>query len=147
MDPTDPTCDGQIVGKGPRVAARERHSTHPGTLQPPNYHAAMHPAFVPGGAPTFDVGLTWRNGTDPWRTPAQVHNLDDHTVVIGPSLHSSREGRWSCCFSCVPFHTNDEGKVGGTTHEEARMPHARHAREEIDSDDYRQRGGESKGLR
>ena len=50
-----------------------------------------HPiAFHAGGAP-IDLEVTWNNGTDPEEPPAQVHHLEEHTVVIRQSLRTSAE--------------------------------------------------------
>jgi len=72
---------------------RVANSTHPVTPAS-SYRAAMNRlvAFTSGGAPTLDLELTWRNGTDPGEPPAQVHNLDEHTVVVRQSLRTSPEG-------------------------------------------------------
>jgi glyoxylase-like metal-dependent hydrolase (beta-lactamase superfamily II) len=51
-----------------------------------------HPiAFPPGGAAPLDLEVTWNNGTDPEEPPAQVHYLEEHTVVIRQSLRTSAE--------------------------------------------------------
>jgi hydroxyacylglutathione hydrolase len=48
-------------------------------------------AFAPGLALPLDLEVTWNDGSDPQEPPAQVHHLDDHSVVIRQSLRTSAE--------------------------------------------------------
>jgi len=48
--------------------------------------------FTPGGAGALDFDVVWNDGTDQNEPPAQVHHLDEHTVVIRQSLRTSTEG-------------------------------------------------------
>jgi glyoxylase-like metal-dependent hydrolase (beta-lactamase superfamily II) len=48
-------------------------------------------AFAPGDGSRLDLEVTWNDGTDPQERPAQVHHLNDHTVVIRQSLRTSAE--------------------------------------------------------
>jgi glyoxylase-like metal-dependent hydrolase (beta-lactamase superfamily II) len=48
-------------------------------------------AFAAGTASPLDLEVTWNDGTDLEEPPAQVHHLDDHSVVIRQSLRTSAE--------------------------------------------------------
>lgn len=48
-------------------------------------------AFAPGTAPPLDLEVIWNDGTDPQEPPAQVHHLNDNSVVIRQSLRTSAE--------------------------------------------------------
>lgn len=48
-------------------------------------------SFPPGGAIPLDLGVTWNDGIDAEESPAQVHHLDEHTVIIRQSLQTSAE--------------------------------------------------------
>ncbi|MFP3913966.1 MAG: MBL fold metallo-hydrolase [Actinomycetota bacterium] len=51
-----------------------------------------HPiSFPPGGADPLDLDVIWNGGIDPQEPPAQVHHLNEHTVVIRQSLNTSAE--------------------------------------------------------
>ena len=51
----------------------------------------MSISFIPGSGPALDLDVTWNDGTDPDEPQAQVHHLDEHTVVIRQSLRTSPE--------------------------------------------------------
>jgi hydroxyacylglutathione hydrolase len=48
-------------------------------------------AFAPGDASPLDLDVSWNDGTDLQEPRAQVHHLDDHSVVIRQSLRTSAE--------------------------------------------------------
>ena len=70
-------------------------------------------AFPPNSGAAFDLKATWNNGTDPEEPPAQVHSLDEHSVVIRQSLRTSAEAPFVVLLfgneRAFLFDTGDEG--------------------------------------
>jgi len=48
-------------------------------------------SFPPGGAVALDLEVSWSDGTETEELPAQIHHLDEHTVMIRQSLQTSAE--------------------------------------------------------